>query len=184
MNIENKLGGRGKCQFCGEWENNVSYHEAWECLKNPHPPFFPGIKRASIEQKERLINELVLGKKSMKCVTHSKYKAINRPDINCDDCWRAYFERHPADDNWRELLTSLKKFGENLLKSQCPEIVGYPFRRGDKVTVNYDIRDSYGDIYICKGHEVTVGKVIPEQKGYEFQIDYGFCVGADALTKV
>jgi len=28
---DNKLGGRGKCGRCGQWENNVSFHEAWEC---------------------------------------------------------------------------------------------------------------------------------------------------------
>ena len=29
--LEDRKGGRGKCQYCGQWENNVSYHEAWEC---------------------------------------------------------------------------------------------------------------------------------------------------------
>lgn len=33
MNNETRKGGRGKCKFCGEFENNVSYHEAWECSK-------------------------------------------------------------------------------------------------------------------------------------------------------
>ena len=27
-------GGRGQCSFCGEWHNNVSYHEAHECEKS------------------------------------------------------------------------------------------------------------------------------------------------------
>ena len=26
-------GGRGKCNYCKEWHNNVAYHEEWECLK-------------------------------------------------------------------------------------------------------------------------------------------------------
>lgn len=32
----NKAGGRGKCRYCEQWENNVSYHEAQECPKR-HP---------------------------------------------------------------------------------------------------------------------------------------------------
>ena len=34
---DDRKGGRGKCRYCGEWENNVSYHEAWECLKSIRP---------------------------------------------------------------------------------------------------------------------------------------------------
>lgn len=34
---ETKKGGRGKCRHCKQYENNVSYHEAWECPKRPHP---------------------------------------------------------------------------------------------------------------------------------------------------
>ena len=30
---DDRKGGRGQCRHCGEWENNVSYHEAWECPK-------------------------------------------------------------------------------------------------------------------------------------------------------
>jgi hypothetical protein len=33
MDNEERKGGRGKCRHCGQWENNVSYHEAWECPK-------------------------------------------------------------------------------------------------------------------------------------------------------
>lgn len=29
--LEDRKSGRGQCQYCGQWENNVSYHEAWEC---------------------------------------------------------------------------------------------------------------------------------------------------------
>ena len=32
---EELIGGRGKCEYCGEIVNNVSYHEAIECLKRP-----------------------------------------------------------------------------------------------------------------------------------------------------
>jgi hypothetical protein len=32
---ETAKGGRGECPFCHEWHNNVSYHSAWECKKNP-----------------------------------------------------------------------------------------------------------------------------------------------------
>lgn len=28
-------GGRGKCLYCNEWFNNVSYHEEHECIKRP-----------------------------------------------------------------------------------------------------------------------------------------------------
>ena len=28
---EDRKGGRGQCSMCGEWHNNVAYHEAWEC---------------------------------------------------------------------------------------------------------------------------------------------------------
>ena len=33
-------GGRGICQYCGEAHNNVSYHEACECLKKPEAKLF------------------------------------------------------------------------------------------------------------------------------------------------
>jgi hypothetical protein len=33
MEDEGRKGGRGKCQYCGQWENNVSYHEVHECPK-------------------------------------------------------------------------------------------------------------------------------------------------------
>lgn len=29
--MSDRKGGRGQCPLCGEWENNVSYHEVWEC---------------------------------------------------------------------------------------------------------------------------------------------------------
>jgi hypothetical protein len=35
---EDRKGGRGKCPKCGQWENNVAYHEAWECAgREPVP---------------------------------------------------------------------------------------------------------------------------------------------------
>lgn len=30
---EQKCGGRGRCSKCGEFVNNVAYHEAWQCGK-------------------------------------------------------------------------------------------------------------------------------------------------------
>ena len=30
---DDRKGGRGRCYYCGQLENNVSYHEAWECPK-------------------------------------------------------------------------------------------------------------------------------------------------------
>jgi len=35
MNFGNKCGGRGICKFCGQTHDNISYHEAWGCDKNP-----------------------------------------------------------------------------------------------------------------------------------------------------
>ena len=34
----NKPGGRGRCHYCGEFHNNVSYHSAHECRKRPTIP--------------------------------------------------------------------------------------------------------------------------------------------------
>ena len=31
----NRLGGRGKCPYCKQFENNVAYHQVWECPKRP-----------------------------------------------------------------------------------------------------------------------------------------------------
>jgi len=36
FNEESKKGGRGQCKYCYEWHNNVSYHEAHECVTAPH----------------------------------------------------------------------------------------------------------------------------------------------------
>ena len=47
--LEDRKGGRGKCQYCGQWENNVSYHEAWECPKSTTPLWLK-------ERMERLKN--------------------------------------------------------------------------------------------------------------------------------
>jgi hypothetical protein len=33
MSFGNKCGGRGQCRYCGQWENNVAYHEAHDCLE-------------------------------------------------------------------------------------------------------------------------------------------------------
>ena len=38
--IGNLLGGRGKCKFCGEYHNNISYHEAHECNNINKMPTF------------------------------------------------------------------------------------------------------------------------------------------------
>jgi hypothetical protein len=46
MNDETPKGGRGECPFCHEMHNNVAYHSAWECKKNPDcalPPTSPGV---------------------------------------------------------------------------------------------------------------------------------------------
>ncbi len=32
LNEQTLKGGRGECPQCGEWHNNVSYHEAHECV--------------------------------------------------------------------------------------------------------------------------------------------------------
>lgn len=58
------------------------------------------------------------------------------------------------------------------------------FKKGDKVTVKDDIRDEYQEVYIYAGQEVEIKDVIPSQIGYEYKLPYGFCVGADDLTKI
>ena len=52
--FDNLLGGRGKCRFCGEMENNVSLHEAHYCEKAP--PSFPN-GRTLKEGKEEIEHE-------------------------------------------------------------------------------------------------------------------------------
>ena len=49
--IENVLGGRGQCNLCGEWHNNVSYHTAHECDKRLFEQFF---KPMPISEKQIL----------------------------------------------------------------------------------------------------------------------------------
>jgi hypothetical protein len=41
INNETPMGGRGKCSICGEWHNNVAFHEAKECLE---PKEYDGIE--------------------------------------------------------------------------------------------------------------------------------------------
>jgi hypothetical protein len=31
----NKLGGGGQCEYCKQWDSNVSYHSSNECRSNP-----------------------------------------------------------------------------------------------------------------------------------------------------
>ena len=40
--LGNRLGGRGKCEYCGEMVNNVSYHAACQCKKRPLLPMEHG----------------------------------------------------------------------------------------------------------------------------------------------
>jgi hypothetical protein len=35
----NKLGGRGECEYCHQWHNNVSYHREQDCPTNPNSMF-------------------------------------------------------------------------------------------------------------------------------------------------
>lgn len=35
MEEQTLKGGRGQCSQCGEWHNNVSWHEAHECMNQP-----------------------------------------------------------------------------------------------------------------------------------------------------
>jgi hypothetical protein len=50
----------------------------------------------------------------MKCNKHPKYKAINRPNTNCDGCWQIYCDTHNM--TWIELLKSLQKYAKNGVK--------------------------------------------------------------------
>jgi hypothetical protein len=119
----------------------------------------------------------------MKCKTHKQYKGINRPIVICDDCWKVYFENHPTND-WNELLKSLKHFSNTVLKKYYPELSSLKYRRGQLVKLNRDIKDSYGETYLSNGETVQIKKVIPEQKGYEYELPYGFCVGEESIKLV
>jgi hypothetical protein len=33
--LGNVAGGRGMCRYCKQMHNNVSFHEVWDCEKNP-----------------------------------------------------------------------------------------------------------------------------------------------------
>lgn len=35
INGDGRKGGRGQCSFCGQWDGNIAFHEAWECKLNP-----------------------------------------------------------------------------------------------------------------------------------------------------
>jgi hypothetical protein len=50
--IDNVKGGRGQCKYCGEFHNNVSFHEELECIK--------AIKPLAKERIEKLIQSLPL----------------------------------------------------------------------------------------------------------------------------
>jgi formylmethanofuran dehydrogenase subunit E len=45
---ENIIGGRNKCEYCGEMVNNAAYHEAIQCLKRPT------VGELSPEESERI----------------------------------------------------------------------------------------------------------------------------------
>ena len=53
-----KLGGRGKCKKCGTYQNNVSYHEAHQCVKNKpsrvNPDFLTPEKLKEAAQKRKM----------------------------------------------------------------------------------------------------------------------------------
>ena len=34
LNDLRKMGGPGRCRYCGEWHNNVAYHESNRCVAN------------------------------------------------------------------------------------------------------------------------------------------------------
>ena len=53
MNNEIKMGGRGTCEYCNKMENNVSYHEVYECLKRSN------IKDDGIELKNNYVVHFV-----------------------------------------------------------------------------------------------------------------------------
>jgi hypothetical protein len=50
------------------------------------------------------------------CKEHPRYKAVNRPNTNCNECWQQYCDTH--DMNWVELLKSLQKYGKNAMKAE------------------------------------------------------------------
>jgi len=57
----NLLGGRGPCEFCHEWHNNVAFHSEWECEQNPRG--YLARERKESHQKELLaLYESAFGK--------------------------------------------------------------------------------------------------------------------------
>ena len=63
-------------------------------------------------------------------------------------------------------------------------LVDRKFHIGQWVTVTDDINDSYGETYIPKGARVKVQNYHEGQKGYEYELPYGFCVGKDSLRRI
>ena len=57
---ETPTGGRGQCSKCGEWHNNVAFHEATECLK---PKEYDGMK---LELVSKVFWEMENEKKQLK----------------------------------------------------------------------------------------------------------------------
>lgn len=55
-------------------------------------------------------------KTMIRCKQHPKYRAVHRPNVNCDPCWKMYISKHPESGQWRELLLSLQKYGQNAIK--------------------------------------------------------------------
>ena len=73
-------------------------------------------KRPTTKQKWNNYMKKVSAKSKARCKKHPQYKAIKRPNVNCDDCWNIYINSHPESGQWKELLTSLQKYGKNLMK--------------------------------------------------------------------
>ena len=55
---------------------------------------------------------------------------------------------------------------------------------GDRIRLKIDVMDDYHDIYYSKGTVVNVLKLYPEQKGYEYQIGHGFCIGEEDFEHI
>jgi hypothetical protein len=100
----NKLGGGGKCHYCGDYKNNVSYHEAHDCPKRSGKP--SSVKKptkydpssASASRGRRWVVCAAMRNKDGVIVTGARH---------FDSVMRQWFIRKPT---WFERIFLRKKF--------------------------------------------------------------------------
>ena len=78
-----------------------------------------------------------------------------------------------------------RKVAKNLIERQRQEnLPKQRFHIGQHVFPMHDVKDSYGETYISKGEVVKVQNYHEDQKGYEYELPYGFCLGEKDLRRV